>query len=160
LRQEVRTSLGTNYLDLGKDPWDAQYQFWAGPWNSSVKQGQRYRLNQGWNGTTTIPFRIYMPGRELEDGTYQPYVYNQAAKNQADMDLPGNPDPDGAFGFPANDDLEIYVWSMGEDAISNQNFRDPDNYNGYPNDMDPEKLGGGDDIGSWDKTGGFEVWYN
>jgi len=162
LRAEVRDSLGDTYLDLGMDKWNARYQFWAGPWNTAVKNGQYHLL--GAVGTK-IPFRCYQPGTERPDGGYDVWIYDQARKNEKDAEIPGNPKPDFAYGYPAPPTKIVYIWSMGEDGITNQNFTDDYNPNGFDYDlnaatMDIEYFGGGDDINNWDNAQGWDVWYN
>ena len=42
---DVRAKLGTQYMDLPKDPWGKKYQFWPGPWDK--------------NTSGVIPFRAW-----------------------------------------------------------------------------------------------------
>jgi hypothetical protein len=71
---------------------------------------------------------------------------------QADEDLPGNPSADNSFGYPAPQDLTIYIWCRGEDLESNQLFNST---------TTPDELkGGGDDINNWDNKSGWEPFYS
>ncbi|MBI5093204.1 MAG: hypothetical protein HZB26_12285 [Candidatus Hydrogenedentes bacterium] len=145
----VLAKLGTQYMDVPKDPFGSLYQFWPGPWDK--------------NAYPTIPFRCWRatkgPVKPGETG-YLPYRYDDQAYAEAQMDLPGNPRSDdvypgvgiAAFGYPASAEEVAYVWSVGENLVTDQLVaRD------LPDD---EHKGGGDDINSWDKGGGWSRFYN
>ncbi|MBN2307959.1 MAG: prepilin-type N-terminal cleavage/methylation domain-containing protein [Candidatus Hydrogenedentes bacterium] len=148
LRPEARSKLGTSYLELGKDPWDNVYLFFAGPW-------------RGWDTipSNPIPFRAWREGEEDTSGLYLPYVYDATAKSEADADIPGNPpadSPDTAgddvYGFPAPKDLSIYVWSRGANLLSDQHYN--------KDLLEDEYQGGGDDVNNWDTASSWAHWYS
>ena len=156
----VRGKLGETYMDLGKDPWDNTYLFLMGPWRGWVDVSDP----DDWDADEPIKLRSWREG-ELNSTTelYEPYEWNQAAKTEADKDLPGNPAlpkdanrsdgtsyRDDQWGFPAPTDLTVYVWSKGANLLSDQNLDTVD---------DLEFRGGGDDINNWDKSAGWSRWY-
>jgi hypothetical protein len=71
-------------------------------------------------------------------------VYEATRKAEADAKLPGNPPIDSRPGFPAARDMPVYIYSMGQDLVSDQG------YNGN---------GGGDDINNWDNAAGWTEKY-
>jgi prepilin-type N-terminal cleavage/methylation domain-containing protein len=157
LLDSVRGKLGETYMDVPRDPWDNLYLFYAGPWKGTAS-----------DPTAPVPFRCWRPGFEdVDNATYDPYEY---IANDIDMNgdtvnrkieadtigVPGNPPLDGEFGFPAPDDFELYIWSMGE------NFRSDQAYPRASASDEPtdEFKGGGDDINNWDNESGWERFYN
>ncbi|HOJ34858.1 MAG TPA: prepilin-type N-terminal cleavage/methylation domain-containing protein [Candidatus Hydrogenedentes bacterium] len=140
LRADVRSKLGTSYMDVPLDPWDQQYQFYPGPWPSG-----------------NIALRCYRPSLDPNapdrlDPNYDNfrYIYNAQAKSAEDAKIPGNPPADNLDGFPAPRDLPFYVWSMGANMKDDQLWSSPDG--GY--------KGGGDDINNWDNQQGWQTFYN
>ena len=154
LLDSVRAKLGETYMDVPRDPWDNLYLFYAGPWKGTES-----------NSNAPIVFRCWREGYEDEDAaTYDPYEYKQDdigtdgdtinRKVEADtLGVPGNPSLDGQFGFPAPDNQDFYIWSMGA------NFRSDQNYVALT-EADNEYKGGGDDINNWDNARGWARWYN
>jgi len=122
----VKRKLGSSYMDIPMDPWGTNpYFFFAGP----LTANPIYR-----NGAS--PFRCY---RALDEDT--PYVYTETQKNIEDRIMRGNPAFDNGPGYPSPKDLAVYIWSYGEDEISNQ------------------AEGGGDDINNWDSASGWSAFY-
>ena len=118
-------------MELPRDPWDAQYQFYAGP---HPRLRDPSVLPMPWRS-----YRLALSGDEEDT-----YVYDGAARTEADRIARGNPKPDGQPGFPAPIDLSVYIYSMGSDGMSNQLL--------YGGD-------GGDDINSWDTANGWAGFY-
>jgi prepilin-type N-terminal cleavage/methylation domain-containing protein len=137
----ILDQLGTLYLDMKEDPWGQKYHFYAGPIPA----------------TQVMPFRCYRAPVIDDVNNFKPYRYDVAAKQELDKELPGNPQPDfisetaGPYGFPATRSEAIYIWSWGLDSMGSQLFEDS---------TEVEKLGGGDDINSWDTKSGWRRWYN
>jgi prepilin-type N-terminal cleavage/methylation domain-containing protein len=130
--QDVKDELGTSYLELAKDPWGENlYHFYAGPWDGSTQDGLGAAKSD-------IPFRIY----------------------DLDTDIPGTPPKQGDNNFSANTDLNVYVWSLGDDFLNNQRVPDCDGGFDAYNTLDPEFKGGGDDINNWDSTGSWSRFYS
>ena len=139
IREGVKQKLGTGQIDLARDPWDEQYQFFIGPLPRSVK----------------MPFRAYRLDYDTPtvDGVRQPLVYNDANKTRLEQEtVPGQPASDNGAGIPANNNLPFFVWSKGGNQISNQGYIDGSTVS--PN----EDEGGGDDINNWDTGNGGEGW--
>lgn len=161
---EVRQKLGTNYMQIGNDPWGQRYRFWMGP----VRGAMPLRSFRTQSAT-------YEPGAPEPDDTdftsADAYIYNDAAETYARNQMPGQPRADfeslpaanafgamfpniEAYGFPAPRDLPVYIWSYGP------NQRDDSNLLIQMRDAidagDPSFLGGGDDPNNWDEERGWE----
>ncbi len=160
LHEDVRSRLAATYMDIGQDPWGNLYRFWPGPWNRQMEQTYGPNGLQVFNhdpinnsGRVAVPFRGFRPGLEDQNtGEFWPYIYDQQRKMEADQRIPGNPRADGRPGFPAPDNLPIYIYSPGADGVSNQNYRPEDA-------MDMERVGGGDDVNNWDNEQGWSGFY-
>jgi prepilin-type N-terminal cleavage/methylation domain-containing protein len=164
LDPEVRQKLGTFYMDIGEDPWGERYNFWMGPIRGPVVL-RSYRLQ-----ATT-----YEPGA-LEPGdpdftAADAYVYGQAAYDDASDRLPGQPRPDDdyiqqsysgmfntsdvqGYGYPAPDELPVYIWSSGANLVNDGNLLFQ--FNLGVDDNAPDFLGGGDDPNNWDNESGWD----
>ncbi len=161
---EVRQKLGTFYMDIGKDPWGQQYNFWMGPIRGQVPL-RSFRIVD-----ENDPDYV-----ELDDPNFtsdNAYVYDAAARQAALAELPGQPRADDAsfqndppfssmfpdlraYGFPAPDELPVYIWSSGPNALNDANVLMQMNRGDDGNA--PDFLGGGDDPNNWDKEGGWEA---
>lgn len=159
---EVRQKLGTFYMDIGVDPWGTQYNFWIGPIRGAVPL-RSYRL-----AVTTYDPAALEPG----DPNFLPedaYVYTQVAYDFARGELPGQPRPDDAivqaafgtmfpgiraYGYPAPDELPVYIWSSGPNAQNDANLLYQ--MNRGDDDNAPDFLGGGDDPNNWDNESGWD----
>lgn len=131
LQQSVRAKLGTTYMDVGKDPWGQNtYFFWVGPWKAA----------------TQIYFRSYRT--EILDDRFDHYVYTDITKNEEDKKMRGNPRFDDGPGYPAPKDLPVYIWSLGENLISDQLI-------GPGCEASELYNAGGDDINNWDNAQGW-----
>lgn len=134
LNAKVRQKLGTTYMDIGLDPWRANpYFFYVGPLKAS-----------------DLHYRAFRSFRQPPEGA-ETYVYDLAAKQQADAELRGNPQPDASAnflgaGFPAPKDLNAYIFSAGGDEVINQGGNSPE-------------RNGGDDINNWDNASGWDGSY-
>jgi len=133
----VRKKLGTSYMEIPLDPWDNRYQFFPGPWNPADGPIQLRAYREG-------------EGDRYDPAAYQPYRYNATRKFEEDNIIPGNPPPDGQFGFPAPIDMPFYVWSLGANLEDDQLWAAPET--GFE--------GGGDDINNWDNQSGWSLFYN
>jgi len=132
IQASIKKRLGTSYIELGKDAWgETGYQFYAGPC-PRVSSPNSLTWEERWR---VMPFRCYRG---------EGYSYTNAAYQEAQVDLPGNPPPDDRPGFPGPADFPVYIWSMGEDMVSNQLINGE---NGY------------DDINNWDNAGGWQEFY-
>lgn len=143
LAPEVQRKLGTTYMDVPLDPWSNQYQILPGPPptdDTGAVLLRSYRLIDGENPTAD---------------DFEAYAYNSDRYNEAEAERPGNPQPDDGPGFPAPKDLPFYIWSKGENLVSDQPLNSTDEGG--------EQLGfegGGDDINNWDTATGWQVLYN
>lgn len=142
-RPEVAQKLGTSYLaDIGKDPWGSLYRVFPGPWRGTYGP-MRYRS-----------YRVGTVDPELNDG--DPYQYTADAKTDADADVPGNPQADDLWGFPAPRDYTFYIWSVGPNMLDDQ-LNPPE---AGADQSNPERIywGGGDDINNWDSERGWSYF--
>lgn len=188
IHEEVRANLASSYMDLGEDPWGNLYRIWPGPWNRQMERAYgpeggtadpfNYDYEPAGSQRIAPPFRSYREGVEDDVvGLFVPYIYSRVApdgqggqidrKAQADARVPGNPREDARPGFPAPADLPVYIYSVGVDEQSNQNYRLPRDVN-WPEfpwsdppefQMDIERVGGGDDINNWDNQQGWSRFY-
>lgn len=155
----IRQKLAPSYIDLGNDPWGNRYQFWMGPLRKGPMILRSYRVR---TDITIIP-------DDPDFTSANAYVYNQARRDEAQLELPGQPKKDNvslpdeytdmfgniqAYGFPAPKDEPVYIWSVGNNLTNDahllfqmQQLVDQDA---------PEFLGGGDDPNSWDNAAGWD----
>jgi hypothetical protein len=134
LKESVKNKLGTSYMDIGKDSWGNAYQFYAGPLRAAAN--------------TVYPFRSYrdpVGDPTLPDDEKIFYYYTPYAKGLLDLQMRGNPNVDGALGFPCDPDLTAYVYSKGGNEEINQ--------------LVPWGGDGGDDINNWDHASGWGGFY-
>lgn len=153
LKPEVKRKLGTTYMDLGKDPWGNNYQFYAGPcphipstqWllASDIPQADYWKI---------VPWRSFrgrQPGVEFNDFNWTLEVRNsEEFKNSF-----GKPTADSQPGYPAPWDLPVYMYSYGENGVCDQNWH-PDTQAAEEGSHD-----GGDDINNWDSQSGWSPFY-
>ncbi len=141
----VKQKLGTSYMDIGLDPWNQQYNFWLGPY-----------------GTMPVFHRSYR-STEAADGRIIGYIYDGAAQNAANAEVPGNPAADDdvistlggefrGYGFPAPRDKRTYIYSRGPNQLYDAFITAALLYNN-----DADFLGGGDDINNWDSEAGWDT---
>lgn len=165
LNETIVGRLGTNYVeDLGQDPWGKQYKFWFGPWRGATIGG----LAAG-----DIQFRSWRFGSgDINDlssdpDAYQPYIYNDARKIEAEQAVPGAPPADDLPGFPAPTKLPVYIFSTGMNQNCDQYnivldgfgvIAFDDSISSYS--PDKEYQGGGDDINNWDSESGWSPFYS
>ncbi|MFA6240574.1 MAG: prepilin-type N-terminal cleavage/methylation domain-containing protein [Candidatus Hydrogenedentales bacterium] len=137
LNAEVRKKLGTAYMtDLGKDPWGNLYQFFPGPWRSSVNN----------------PFVVREADVDIPGG------YQLADAQVAFTDANGDTN---ALGFPAPRNETMYIYSLGANLVSNQSFNEGFNVPNVDdaNYLGDEYVGGGDDVNSWDTQASWAPFY-
>jgi prepilin-type N-terminal cleavage/methylation domain-containing protein len=135
LRPEVRRRLSDGYLDLANDPWGNIYQFYPTPL-SAVSCYRSQELDP--------PFRIYRPSDNIPGGP--DYDGTIAAVN----------DEGDRIGWFPKKNLPVYVWSRGEDLLSNQ----PGLEDYLEGAQDPIYRGGGDDINNWDTDQSWSGFYS
>lgn len=139
---KIRGKLGTSYMDLGMDPWGNKYRFFMGPIRGPM------------------PFRSFRLPTEVDSTEY--YVWHNAQRNVAKAELPGQPPLDKTMimgkiyyldfpGYPAPKDLPVYVYSLGPNATAEALYTIGSQFW-----IEPEFLGGGDDINNWDNENGWE----
>jgi len=134
LKPEIRSKLGTSYMDIGKDPWGNKYQFYAGPFARAA---------------TWYPFRSC---RSADEGNY---VYNNRFEEGALRGQPPLEQPTFLAGFPCPGSFPVYIYSWGGDGENNQNL------NGAPPGA-PDlnvTIDGHDDINNWDTESGWGSFY-
>ena len=130
----IRQKLGTNYIDIGPDPWDHQYNFWMGPYGNNPVFHRSYRLRD----------------EQLADDPIDPFIYDDTAQGRANAKVPGNPAADDLYGFPAPRDKRIYISSLGPNQLFDAFLTVGQSY------ADPDFYGGGDDINNWDSEAGWD----
>jgi prepilin-type N-terminal cleavage/methylation domain-containing protein len=158
---EVRQKIGTFYMDLGEDSWGERYHFWMGPIRGPVPL-RSYRVL----ATTDYGAGAFEPG-DPDFSIVDAYVYNQDAYADAQSKVYGQPSPDWvslpnafsaftgieAWGFPAPDELPVYIWSGGPNVQNDANLL-AQMRSGADVEF-PDFLGGGDDPNNWDSQAGW-----
>jgi prepilin-type N-terminal cleavage/methylation domain-containing protein len=138
LDRDVVSKLGTSYYEgLAKDPWGEKYHFWMGP-----QRGAAY------------PYVVHRSYR-IDPSGGPTYYWNDLNRGIAQSDLPGQPpvqydsDDQPIPGYPAQSDLPVYIYSVGADQVLQA-------MKIYNLQLEPEFLGGGDDVNNWDSERGWE----
>jgi len=170
IKHDTLAKLGTNYMDIGLDPWGEVYRVWPGPWRFS-------NVGAPPNTRWPIPFRIF----SVDTGTTQgpsfavqrdPYVLRDLDENGEGPDLLGvfgglindiETWP-RKIGFPAQPSKSVFIWSTGNSANSSQmlyrGVYDDDPWNWYDMRLsEPAMIGGGDDINNWDSGNSWQRFY-
>ena len=168
IKKDIIAKLGTNYMDLGLDPWGNQYKIFPGPWKFAKLPGTT--LN------APIPFRKFSIESGSSAGNAAARRDNFILRNVADdgsgLDLLQGmtdviPDLDTwptRVGYPADPGKSAYVWSYGENMNSGQMiyqvaYQADDVYSWF-NIQDSGDIGGGDDINNWDPAATWQRFYN
>jgi prepilin-type N-terminal cleavage/methylation domain-containing protein len=136
LKDAVKRKMASSYMDIRNDPWDSQYQFFAGPWPRKDVRNPN---------PDPVYFRCWRG---------EGYVYDVNAKQAEDLNLPGNPDFDNQAGFPAARDLPVYIYSMGANQ-GNDQLQSPS----APAMQAGSGNAGYDDVNNWDSTSGWGEFY-
>ncbi|MBW7863178.1 MAG: prepilin-type N-terminal cleavage/methylation domain-containing protein [Candidatus Hydrogenedentes bacterium] len=158
VKKDILVKLGTNYMDIGLDPWGNQYRIFPGPW--------KFAPNTSGTGRAPIPFRKFSvetgtgsstAGARSDNYVLRDYSLTQPIDRLQDFfgdiitDIETWPD---RVGFPADPGKSAFIWSFGDNGVSSQmiylpayNPADPTN---WYNAADAASLGGGDDINNWD----------
>lgn len=149
INEEVRLKLGSDYMPLGNDPWGDLYQFYAGPFTPPTP-GDTYYVQ---SNRVLTPFRIFqvtstVPGGIVADALTVQDVVDPDDDAGTQMDL----------GYPAPRKATQFVWSLGKNRASNQEFNQ--GYAGPAGDVELDFIGGGDDINNWDGEQSWLTFYN
>lgn len=157
LDQNVVRKLGTSYFtELAFDPWGNLYQIYPGPWPAPRRNAQGVLAGQ-------VPFRIY----DIDTSNQLPG--NLGGGRRDEITLLDVIDPETGqsevHGYAAPRDEVAFVYSFGANLLSGQAvYRqigyDPPNRTDYYPPQEPEFMGGGDDINSWDNGASWERFYN
>ena len=150
LRSEVVRKLGSNYMELPRDPWGQLYNIYAGPWVPPVLPAEGTGIwtppappNEAFKYT---PFRIRYLDNTVPGGPIHAY------------EIQGDEDP-----FCGPKDLPIYIWSSGQDMLTGQRIfgygSSSVSNDGYPAALEEEQKGGGDDITNWDSGQTWQEFY-
>ena len=153
LSPSVLQKVGSNYLDIGFDPWNNLYQIWPGPW----------RTMDGPN-----VFRTYLP--ETNPNQTLPGAAAAVSGDLLSLEVK-DPETEDIIrvGYPAPRDVTAFIYSYGENKISGQAkfvFDGTEIPTGNQNNrssyrqQEPEFMGGGDDVNSWDKDRSWMRFYN
>mgnify|MGYP001595451603 FL=1 len=126
---EVKSKLGSSYLDVQADPWGAPYRFWIPDKNSPTPEHRSYRG----------------PG----------YVWDGTTRGEENSKIPGQPNADGMAGFPADKQKPVYIFSLGANELLDA-YLPIQNLYSSTGQLDPAYAGGGDDINNWDSNRGWE----
>ena len=157
INKEILTKLGTNYMDLGADPWGNEYKIFAGPWKTAVNPGftapdKRTRA--------PIPFRKFTA--EGTRGARDDGWWTNKESISGILD-DGETWPD-VIGYPADTGKAFYIWSFGESGSSSQMlyqaaYTADDPFSWYNTEVG-ENIAGGDDINNWDPAATWQRFYN
>lgn len=156
LDSAVVSKLGTNYMDLGLDPYGNRYNIFPGPFTASF-----FFRNTTSGNVLPIPFRTFAndaPTQQLPGGRNSGGKSDQLTVNTLDAAT----DEERISGFTAPMDKVAYIWSNGENGNSDQADRAPEGaigLNAYST-ADEAYKGGGDDINNWDNDRTWERLYN
>ncbi len=166
--REVIAKLGTNYMDLGTDPWGQDYNIFPGPWrvaSDPSNTSNRYPI-------MFRKFTVESEGSQRgarNDGFAIPVTTDDGVVNDTFLNAFGDVvlDPEAwpkMVGYPADSNKSLYVWSTGANMRSGQMLYqaaytagDPRSWYGVQEDAD---IGGGDDINNWDPGTSWQRFYN
>ena len=159
INREMLAQIGTNYMDIGLDPWGGTYRIWPGPWRYS-------RINAPAGQRWPIPFRIFT----VETGTSTFAVQkDQFILTKADHDFFLSAVAADAetwpsvVSYPADGNKSVFIWSLGQNSRSSQMLYkavyDPaDPFDWFYTDSG-EDIGGGDDVNNWDTGTSWQRFY-
>lgn len=167
IQQSALEKMGTQYMDVPRDPWDQLYKLYPGPWrrnwNTGVIQLRCHRANPFVDIDRTDPdytspnAEVVINGKRMNSNAYiytEQAVWSGASTYAYEQEkLPGNPKPDDEYGYPAPKELPFYVWSTGKNMVDDQLWSTEQNF------QDAGYEGGGDDINNWDNQQGWDTFY-
>lgn len=157
INKEILTKLGTNYMDLGADPWGNEYKIFAGPWKTAVNPG--FPLTDK-HARAPIPFRKFTS--EGTRGARDDGWWTNKESIAGILD-DGETWPD-VIGYPADTGKAFYIWSFGESGSSSQMlyqaaYTADDPFSWYNTEVG-ENIAGGDDVNNWDPAATWQRFYN
>ncbi len=173
VKKDILVKLGTNYMDIGLDPWGNQYRIFPGPW--------KFAPNIGGTGRAPIPFRKFSVEAGVGSSNANARSDDFALRDPASRPplFPNGKDLLGDFfgdiitdietwpdrvGFPADPGKSAFIWSFGDNGVSSQMIYtatyDPANPINWYNAADAASIGGGDDINNWDTGSSWQRFYN
>lgn len=179
---DILAKLGTQYMDIGLDPWGEVYRVWPGPWRFASNANHPVPDELAARGVNRwpIPFRIF----SVDTGTgtggsafavqRDPFIL----RGQGTMDGRDHVEEmDVVYGIingfetwpqnvalPAPATKPVFIWSFGGNSRSSQMLYQYSQYtleapSWYNTDME-EDIGGGDDINNWDAGSSWQRFYN
>lgn len=156
---DVLAKLGTNYMDIGLDPWGQIYRAWPGPWRFSTAgapAGKRW----------PIPFRIFSIDMSNTDRasrfTVKPDGYEFSPQEVMLYAVDDAMTWPSEVNRPAQANKPAFLWSYGGNSRSSQMLYQAA-YGGDPNDWfyseSEEDIAGGDDVNNWDNGNSWQRFY-
>ncbi len=170
MQHDLLAKLGTNYMDVGLDPWGQVYRIWPGPWRFStvgLVSPKRW----------PIPFRIFSVEASSGSGASNfavkkdEYMLRGGVREDLIEDVFAGIIEDyetwpSRVGLPAEANKPFYIWSYGNNNMNSQMLyrgvyaEDPlDADNGWYNVDEDGSIGGGDDINNWDSGTSWQRFY-
>ena len=172
--KEVITKLGTNYMDLGADPWGNDYQIFPGPWRVASEPGNasnRYPIifrkftveksdNGSARGARNDGYLVYT----VDDSTTPGVEGDDFMASFGDIVLDVETWPN-IIGYPADTNKPVYIWSTGANLRSGQMiyraaYNPQEDKRTWYEVQDEGDIGGGDDINNWDPGASWQRFYN
>lgn len=157
--RDVLAKLGTNYMDIGLDPWGQIYRAWPGPWRFSTAgapAGKRW----------PIPFRIFSIDMSNTDAasrfTVKPDGFEFSPQDAMLYAVPDAATWPSKVNSPAQPNKPAYLWSYGGNSRSSQMLYQAV-YSNDPNEWfyseSEEDIAGGDDVNNWDNGSSWQRFY-
>lgn len=161
LNPDVVRKLGSNYMEIDKDPWGNLYYVYAGPWRApyiydpEAGVDERFAYGHTWHNAAP-PFRTRLVDTSIP------------GHGQKALSVTIRTDDGRDIGYYAPKELPIYIWSAGQNLISGQAMygsvpTDPSipvvANDVYDSNLEPEHYGGGDDVNNWDSNRSWDEFY-
>ncbi|NLN91709.1 MAG: prepilin-type N-terminal cleavage/methylation domain-containing protein [Candidatus Hydrogenedens sp.] len=157
--RDVLAKLGTNYMDIGLDPWGQVYRAWPGPWRFSTvgaDPGKRW----------PIPFRIFSIDMSNTDSasrfTVKPDGYEFSPQEEMLYAIEDAATWPSEVNRPAQPNKPAFLWSYGGNSRSSQMLYQaaygPDKNDWFYPESE-EDIAGGDDVNNWDNGGSWQRFY-
>ena len=167
ISSDIMSKLGTNYMDIGLDPWGTVYRVWPGPWRYS-RVGASLPLPTTPQTTRwPIPFRIFTKESGGTGGTsfaVQTDAFSIPKGTLQSLNVEDWETWPDTISLPADGNKNFYIWSYGANSRSSQmiyraEYPQDSPWDWYPADFESADLGGGDDVSNWDTGTSWQRFY-
>lgn len=163
--RDILSRLGTNYMDIGLDPWQEVYRVWPGPWRFSREPHGAGEIP---GGRWPIPFRVFSVEGGGANTSYavqrDGFVLGVEGTDLAEIYTIMDPETwPSRVNYPAQANKSVFIWSYGQNNRSSQMLYqavyDPTDPNSWFYQEEEEDIAGGDDINNWDNGNSWERFY-